>query len=345
MKKSKFLPLLILSFIFISLEIQAVPHPEYIEWRAQPKGFVISLYKGILGEVTQNQITIDELVSKISFDPWSRLELFWMFINSKEYSNSSWALQKKENQVYYEYMTSGNSFKNRYYVAKKPSGADMSIKGSYTFGVAMAVRDYYATYDPNSLEYGQVRILSTPDNLSANRVTDRGGNTYSTIKIGNQVWMAENLAYKIPGKEITNNIQWKNNSTYDGWSYYNNNKTNGILYQWEAAKKVCPIGWHLPSDEEWKQLEIFLGMNQGQANGKEWRGTDEGSKLKNSYGFRALPGGRRDMNGTFIYDGIIGFWWSSKDVYYRAIRFPSDVILRDNNWSKKSGMSVRCVKN
>ncbi len=170
MLKKKLLPFLILSLFLISLKSLAVPRPEYINWRGSPIEFVISLYEGILGEVPQNQNMIYNLASSIDSTPQCRLDLFWRFINSTEYQNSMWAGQKNEYQVFFEYVTSGTVEKYSYYVSKQPTGADMFTQGMYTFGVAMALRDFYATYNPRSREYGEMwnfvpRDLRNPSNF------------------------------------------------------------------------------------------------------------------------------------------------------------------------------------
>jgi uncharacterized protein (TIGR02145 family) len=147
-------------------------------------------------------------------------------------------------------------------------------------------------------------------------ITDsRDGKTYKTVKIGEQWWMAENLAYDVG----------------DGsWAYNNderNVKTYGRLYTLEAAKKACPSadGWHLPTDEEWEQMEIAIGMSQSEADDTACRGTNEGTKLKatsgwdsngngtDDYGFSGLPGGFRNPFGGFSGIGRSGNWWSATE--------------------------------
>ncbi len=178
----------------------------------------------------------------------------------------------------------------------------------------------------------------------------RDGKTYKTVKIGRQVWMAQNLAYK-PDRGIY-------------WAYgndTNNVPKYGFLYDWETAKKVCPKGWHLPSDKEWKTLEIQIGMSQTQADEVEFRGNEEGRKLKSTtdwssngngtddYGFSALPGGTVSFDGNFYEFGKCGFWWSSTE-YNADTAWKRELIDCSNNvWryydSKYFGMSVRCIKN
>ena len=153
MLKNKLLLILILSFFLISTKSLAVAHPEYINWRGSPRDFVISLYEGMYESVTENNTLIDNMASIITSDPKSRLDLFWRFINSTEYQNSMWAKQLKEYNVYGEYVLSSMY---RYYVAKQPTEKDVFVQGTYAFGVAMALRDFSATFVPKSIEYEEM---------------------------------------------------------------------------------------------------------------------------------------------------------------------------------------------
>jgi len=176
----------------------------------------------------------------------------------------------------------------------------------------------------------------------------RDGHTYTTVDNGSQTWFAENLNYE------TSNSWWYDNSSANGDVY-------GRLYTWEAALTACPIGWHLPSDDEWKILEMHLGMSQSEADSPGWRGTDEAEKMKsvsgwnnngngtNSSGFNALPGGWLTSDGSFAYLGDGGYWWSSSEysgveALYRGMDYEHDQVVR---WSfdKAYGRSVRCLKN
>lgn len=181
----------------------------------------------------------------------------------------------------------------------------------------------------------------------------RDGKIYKTIKINAQVWMAENLNYAT-----------------DSLSYcYNNDPENcekyGRLYLWEIANNICPKGWHLPSDEEWKTLEKSLGMPDDTANAIGFRGADYniGGKLKslsgwkypnngatNVLGFNALPGGCYGSHEKDFF--LLGtnsiFWTSSANgnefAWHRDLDHFKNDIFR-NYRSKKIGFSVRCVKN
>jgi len=163
----------------------------------------------------------------------------------------------------------------------------------------------------------------------------RDGKTYKTMKIGNQIWMAENLNFN------TNSGSW----------CYENDTSNcikyGRLYNWDTAKKVCPSGWHLPSDEEW----ITLSDNIGSEVGTKLRSTygwNENGNGTDAYGFTVLPGGYRNYDDIFCFVESYGTWWSSTmldtaSAWGRSVGYGNSGIGRGNS-SKLDGFSVRCVK-
>jgi uncharacterized protein (TIGR02145 family) len=165
----------------------------------------------------------------------------------------------------------------------------------------------------------------------------RDGQQYKAVKIGNQIWMAENLNYAVSGS----------------WCYYNENsncKKYGRLYNWDDAIKACPPGWHLPTDVEWKNLEMALGMPQTEVDKTEVRGTDQGTQLKvgGSSGFRALLSGYRNSDGSFYYlDANARFWSSSQfdvaDAWSRIIHAGITRVYRGNK-DKSLGFCVRCIR-
>src|SRR6185312_12775462 len=125
-------------------------------------------------------------------------------------------------------------------------------------------------------------------------MTDADNNTYKTVKIGNQWWMAENLRVKHyrngwPIQEMTSTSPdsvWAQKTTGAFCKYdYDDTKAAkyGLLYNWYVMTDtniIAPAGWHIPSDDEWKTLEMYLGMSQADADNVKWRGKDEGDKLK-----------------------------------------------------------------
>jgi uncharacterized protein (TIGR02145 family) len=209
-------------------------------------------------------------------------------------------------------------------------------------------------------------------------VTDIDGNVYQTVKIGNQVWMAENLrttryndGAAIP--LVTKEDAWSNLTT-PGYCWYDNeinyNNKYGALYNWYAVvtKKLAPAGWHVPTDAEWDILQNYLI-----ANGYNWDGTTTGNKIAQSVasktdwkistnpgaigndltkanrsGFSALPGGCRSPDGYFDDVGYIGYWWGATEgvasfACYRSLRCGLDYLSRNYNY-KSCGYSVRLVK-
>lgn len=219
-------------------------------------------------------------------------------------------------------------------------------------------------------------VTSNDDPTPPNTCIDYDGNVYQTVQIGDQLWMAENLKvthYRngdaIPN--ITNNNEWGSLST-GAYGVYNNIPANaytyGNLYNWYAvddSRNIAPEGWHVPTDEEIKELEMALGMTQSEADDINWRGTNEGSKLagradlwSNSYleinaefgssGFSFLPSGFRNFDdGVFNYLSSSGYFWSSTEsgssVWYRRLHC-SFTGVRRNTSSKRCGFSVRCLR-
>jgi uncharacterized protein (TIGR02145 family) len=181
----------------------------------------------------------------------------------------------------------------------------------------------------------------------------RDGKIYSTVIIGKQTWMAENLAYEAPGG------CWPNKDIQGNLTY-------GFLYNWETAKKVCPAGWHLPTDAQWTSLKNYLGGNNKKndiSGGKlkeagtiNWKSPNTGAT--NESGFTALPGGFI-VNDTCKDVGYEGGWWSSNEMNLSLMGNQdenlisgaatyslsnSDAKFRTILGIKNHGYSVRCLK-
>jgi uncharacterized protein (TIGR02145 family) len=197
---------------------------------------------------------------------------------------------------------------------------------------------------------------------------------YQSVTIGTQTWMKTNLEvdHYLNGDEIpqvTDNSQWANLTT-GAWCYYLNNDNYGPyygkLYNWYALndpRGIAPEGWRIPSDNDWITMEKTIGMSQTEVNQTGWRGSNEGSKLKqegteswispnsnnNSTGFTALGGGYRTEDGFFNIAKEYGGWWSnsifnSSTAWARTMKYSNSNIER-LNYNKKCGFSVRCIKN
>ena len=170
----------------------------------------------------------------------------------------------------------------------------------------------------------------------------RNGQTYKTVSYEDPLLgakltiMAENLNYKITGSYAYNN-----NEQY--------RKNLGLLYTWEAAKKACPSGWHLPSDSEWNRLISLIGSTStaGKAM-KSTKGWVENGNGTNSSGFNGMPAGYRNSDGTFSDVGEGGDFWSSTEksednAWERYLLYNSSGVYR-LNFNKTSGSSVRCLR-
>jgi uncharacterized protein (TIGR02145 family) len=202
-------------------------------------------------------------------------------------------------------------------------------------------------------------------------ITDTDGNSYTSVTIGTQVWMVENLRTTklsdgTPIPLVTDGNAWGALTT-PGYCWYNNDEAAGYgaIYNWQAALNACPAGWHLPTDEEWKIQERNLGMNNTDANATGWRYSGlVGGSLKetgtshwlnpavgatNTSGFTALPGGNRDTDLGFLDLGNYGYFWSatqdgSPRAWYRRLNNDNAGVHR-NSSRITIGYSVRCLKN
>jgi uncharacterized protein (TIGR02145 family) len=226
------------------------------------------------------------------------------------------------------------------------------------------------TSTPNNTGNNTTDTTKTSNKTIGNpgpNITDSEGNTYKTVIIGTQTWMAENLKVSkyndgttIPN--ITDNTLWENNTT-GAWAYYKNdaiyNSKYGKRYNWYAVSKttngnknVCPTGWHVPTDAEWTLLTDYLG-GQIIAGGKlkeegstSWDSPNIGAT--NTSLFSALPGGYRNNDGNHGNIGGDGEWWSStedstSDAWYRHLGFGNGYAFRGSG-NKGDGLSVRCLK-
>lgn len=199
-------------------------------------------------------------------------------------------------------------------------------------------------------------------------ITDKDGNSYTTVTIGTHVWMVENLkttkynnGTDIP--LVTDNIAWSNLTT-PGYCWYDNNTSTyktpyGALYNWYAVNtgKLCPTGWHVPSEAEWTTLMNFCGPNQAvgnklkEAGTTHWTSSPHNGETTNETGFSALPGGLRYGYdpGTFRFIGSTGEYWTSTEYSTTIAKnsafgaFDGMVYIYKTS-SKQSGYSVRCIK-
>jgi uncharacterized protein (TIGR02145 family) len=279
-------------------------------------------------------------------------------------------------------------------IALQQMSTGNSTNGTYKYGITglLPGTNYYLRAYAITVEskiYGNeetftsktatAKITFNPD-LTYQSISDIDGNTYKTIYIGDQQWMAENLkttrlndGTEIPF--ITDNILWYNLKS-PAYSWYNNDEAifkniYGGYYNWYAVNfgKLCPSGWHVPDESDWKALKVFLGMTPEQADSGFFTNNKVGIKIKetgtynwveesttatNESGFTALPGGSHfdySDNDTFGGEGGGGGWWSASLVfpsrgyaYSHWVTSYSDNIFRSDMLNSTYGLNVRCIK-
>jgi uncharacterized protein (TIGR02145 family) len=201
------------------------------------------------------------------------------------------------------------------------------------------------------------------------------GQVYNTIQIYSQCWLKENLNV---GEMIPGTMEQSNNGTIEKYCYNNDPDSctkYGGLYQWDemmqyttqqGTRGICPPGWHLPTDEDWKVLEGAVdsqyGIGDPEWDSWDWRGHDAGTNLKTTsgwvengngtdlFGFSGLPGGNRDYDGNFYDVGYDGFWWASSEdgdfgiyAWFRYLYYDRPEVFRYDD-GKGYGFSVRCLR-
>ena len=244
---------------------------------------------------------------------------------------------------------------------KTNEGSGVESFTSQMTGLKEGVMFYVRSYATNSkgTSYGQEVSFTANEML-----IDIEGNKYKTVKIGAQVWMAENLKVSRYNDgatilNITDATQWAN-LTSGAWVFYNNDATNnakyGKLYNWYSLspttngnKNICPIGWHVPRDAEWTVLTDYLGgLTVAGGKMKEVGTTNWNSPntdATNTSLFTGLPGGYRNFTGSYFSIGNYGFWWSSTEddtsnAWNRRLGWDSG----RSNVNKGGGLSVRCLR-
>lgn len=232
-------------------------------------------------------------------------------------------------------------------------------------GTAYGYNSVFKTLNviPDSIEY------YINHNLTYGSITDIDGYKYPTIQIGTQTWLAENLKVTkyndgtiIPN--VTASNEWKNLTT-GAWTYYNSdssfNKLYGKLYNWHAVNtgKLCPSGWHIPTDAEWATLIDFLQPTSGnklKSTGVRelftglWTNTQATYPIyaTNESGFTGFPGGYRAKDGNYFNIYSEGYWWSATErpgstlAWFMKLKYNNYDAGRDNN-TKVDGRSCRCV--
>lgn len=197
-------------------------------------------------------------------------------------------------------------------------------------------------------------------------VYDADSNTYTTVLIGTQCWLRQNLNLGVFASSIysgDSHTDVSSDSVVEKYCFKNDTnycKIFGGLYDWnemmvysttQGSKGICPNGWHIPSDADWKILETTLGLSPTMVDSTGYRGFYQGQKLlKNSEtNFDALFAGFRYLNGSFSHENYYASFWTSSlrndsTAWYRGVTSGNPQIHRES-YGLERGFAVRCLKN
>jgi len=254
-------------------------------------------------------------------------------------------------------------------------GSGLGSYISYLTGLAANTEYFVIAYATNEegTAYGNIKIFTTLQSFTCGDQITYSGQVYNTVLIGTQCWMKENLNI---GTRIDGINEQTNNSIIEKYCYGDDElycDEYGGLYQWNemmqyvtdtSTRGICPVGWHIPTDFEWKVLEgtvdsqYDVGDPEWDSSG--WRGFDAGLNLKSTFGwsssgngtdiynFTALPAGNH-ASGGFCCLGLWGIFWTSVEYtsstkIYRLFEYNKDQVYR-SNIGDIYGYSVRCIKN
>jgi uncharacterized protein (TIGR02145 family) len=279
--------------------------------------------------------------------------------------------------------TNGGSAITSYTVTSDPGNftGTLTQAGSGTITVSGLTNGTAYTFivtATNAIGTGAASAASnavTPTFVCGNSITDiRDSKVYTTVQIGTQCWMAQNLDV---GTRIAGAGNQNNTGTIEKYCYNDldaNCTTYGGLYQWAEmvqylngatnttswnpvptgnVQGICPAGWHLPTDAEGTTLTSYLGGDIIAGGKMKETGTAHwitpNGEATNTSGFTGLPGGYRAANGSYDIVGFYGLFWSSSEYsttfpWYRNLGYYNAKVWHDHNYTKNYGFSVRCVK-
>jgi uncharacterized protein (TIGR02145 family) len=256
----------------------------------------------------------------------------------------------------------------------------LTKKFSFPYKAISGVETYEITVSDNVgfITTSSFTVTTKPNiaSVSNGTVTDQNGNSYKTVVIGTQTWMAENLRSITFNDNTTIPVISVDTTIASTYTYFNTSNHDSILrfgrlYNWYAVNsgKLCPLGWHVPSETEWITVTKYL-MDNGYGYGyggtgekiaksiastSGWQTSTQVGEVGNNQasnnisGFSATAGGQKNEDGTFVSIGNIAYWWTATELnyefaYYHSINSYSAVVDTVLN-HKSVGLSVRCVKN
>jgi len=282
-------------------------------------------------------------------------------ISSSDYRLTGTILcQRKGNETANLEQENGNTF---YLNGARISTTTSMVKTmQYSDGELLFIKAFSASFS------SVITLVPTSNaliNIPFFDCTDGDGNHYSTVKIGDQVWMAENLKTTrfLNGDTIpnmANGFQWATADS-SGYCNHSNNPENattyGRLYNWYSVidnRNLAPAGWHIPTSTEWQTLvdgnggKYLAGGKLKETGNMHWVSPNSGAS--NALGFSALPGGNRNDLANFYNKGINGFWWTQTEITgagsfgVHFSMYTNTPYCEHANADKHMGFALRCVK-
>jgi uncharacterized protein (TIGR02145 family) len=240
------------------------------------------------------------------------------------------------------------------------SGDTLFIGSAFYIIPGISAANQIITLLPSDHSCGEP-LVHNP-NKTYGTLIDQEGNTYKTILIGSQKWMAENLktsVYRNGDAILTLNPSQWSSATSGAWLYYNNDVSNqcpyGKIYNWYTvvdSRNVCPIGWHVPSLQEWYTLINTLGGEMVAGGKLKSTGLDHWSlfneQATNESGFSSLPGGASSSDANTYFLGENAYFWTSSIVNAFVVSgikmYSTDGSAGEIQNPRTEGMSIRCVE-
>jgi len=259
-------------------------------------------------------------------------------------------------------------------VAQSSSSAKVSSSSTATILSSSSVATVVSSSSAipsSSAKVSCPNASTTPVNAEGVGSVTCDGETYKTVKIGEQVWMAKNLNYNALGSKCGDGSSLSSANTETC-------KTYGRLYNWATAMNlpdscnssicssqigakhqgVCPSGWHIPSDAEWEALSSYVESDKDCSSCdaeylKATSGWSSDGNGNDAYGFAALPGGAGYLDGSFGTVGDVGYWWSASEysewnssnvAYYVNMYYEREFVFYNGGNGKSALFSVRCLK-
>jgi len=305
-------------------------------------------YKVVIGDYTEEPLAGYDirLTGQVPYLPWAKIKVtqyYWDATTGDNIKGTSLGVEADINaSTTFEIGTEKSNIVSRSGYAR--------IRVQLPYNANPASTHYIiadkAFEDSTKLSLTDLNYVERSNKIRIEKLLNEDDEVFATVVIGTQTWSASNVSLVPTAPNTLGTHYW---DSYGGVAATADN--DGYYYTWDAAQNVCPSGWRLPSDADWKALENYLGMSSTDQNATDWRGTDEGTQLKavDVSGFEAkLAGHHNADSGSFVGRGGSTHLWSSTEsvgnAYGRYLHISNAKVYRFA-FKKAHGFGVRCLKN